>query len=297
MITIIEGPDACGKTTLAHSPAFSDHAYHHQGRYQENVLIETMNLVQRALSDETFGRPLLFDRLHIGEHVYGPVMRGEDMLGVVHDRWITRFLYGHRPAVVMALPHFNDAHETWRRTRQERHEYVEDSERYVRIFVEFAKLKLDLPVVYYDFTTHTPELVRQECERIRPPANLGPGIGHFKPGVTLLVGEQVNLNRSGWQLPFIGSVSGAWLTEQLELLNVQESELYWVNALRPDGREEDPSFIDRLRPTRVIALGRVAQRWCQEAARVQHHHVPHPQFWKRFMCSQPFVPLQEALCF
>lgn len=301
MITIIEGPDACGKTTLAKSVAFEDHIYAHQGPFQNDVLNETIEHVRRH--EMTAGalltpRNVVFDRLHLGELVYGPLLRGESLLDNVEFRMIERYLLSLQGVMVVALPPLSVMLENWERTRTEREELVTRRGQMIAVYDLYHALmhRPDVPVIVYDYTTHTLEATRVNVERVRPPVNRGPGIGHFKAGVTLLVGEQVNLNQPGQRLPFIGSVSGYYLTSKLEEWGVRESELYWINALDPQGQPTDASFINDLQPGRVVALGGVAHAWCH-ANDVVAHASPHPQYWRRFKRSSEYVPLQEALCY
>lgn len=82
MIVIIEGPDGAGKTKLAeHLCQTFDMAYRHEGPPPTDVdcLAHYVGLLVNA-SD--FGRrSVVFDRMALGERVYGPLLRGEDRLG------------------------------------------------------------------------------------------------------------------------------------------------------------------------------------------------------------------------
>lgn len=290
MITIFEGPDATGKTSLARSDAFADHSYVHQGPFTNDVLAETLE----ALWDRP--SPLACDRLHIGEHVYGPILRGVDTLNAVRHRVIDRYLLSRSAVVVLALPSLSDAIQSFQRTRQVRKELVSEDAVYRLTWHAYHQLPKSLPTVRYDFVYDEPDGVRLRVEAVRPPKNEGPGVGMFKEGVTLLVGEQTNPRAQGrYLLPFIGTGYGAgsWLTALFEDWRVPETSLYWANAKRPDGGWEDPSFIDALRPSRIVAMGRVAQGWLKD---VEHVAVPHPQYWRRFRTREKFEPMWEAIC-
>jgi hypothetical protein len=97
------------------------------------------------------------------------------------------------------------------------------------------------------------------------------GAGLFAPGAVLLVGEQSNVARLGqlkFRLPFVtfaGSGIGPWLANQLERAGIAEDALYWINAYDASGAPNDPRLIAELQPARIVALGRLAERWCLDA--------------------------------
>lgn len=130
-------------------------------------------------------------------------------------------------------------------------------------------------------------------------ANGGPGAGAYRPGSTLLVGERPGVARTGQlkhRLPFVsfdGAGCAPWLAEQLEVAGVPEVDLYWINAYDALSVPTDASFLADLRPARVVALGREAERWCKTYS-VPHHSVPHPMYWMRFHHRERY-PLLDVL--
>lgn len=125
-------------------------------------------------------------------------------------------------------------------------------------------------------------------------SNKGPGIGNWRPGeVVLIIGDRpTEANKS--QKPFIHPKGCApWLAEQLELAHIPEEKLYWINAYSVDGEEADPSFIDKLNPKHIIALGKNASTWCNKN-KINHSAIPHPQYWKRFRRNEEY-PLLSIL--
>ncbi len=120
------------------------------------------------------------------------------------------------------------------------------------------------------------------------------GAGNFKPGVTLLVGERVSHpSESSYHAPFCSiRASSGWLNTLLADSTVREEDLYWVNALNNDGTPVDlTEFIAELKPSNVIALGKVAAT-ALEKRYIVHDAVPHPQYWKRFKNSEPYPLIQ-----
>lgn len=122
------------------------------------------------------------------------------------------------------------------------------------------------------------------------------GVGNFYPGNLLLVGEQsANPESSPNQEPFCSKLGcSGWLNSLLERNAVPEERLFWLNALNNDGTVAPlAETVRELKPSLVIALGRVAERVLNEQG-VPHVSVPHPQYWKRFRSKEPY-PLIDLL--
>jgi len=164
-----------------------------------------------------------------------------------------------------------------------------------------------LPLVLYDYTQMGALLdLDIKIEIARGPRNLGPGSGAWRPGkVVLIIGEQANVSQAHAErvpvVPFAafhGSGCSEWLTEQVQETGVKENQLYWINALDPAGRPTDPGFVSKLRPLRVVAMGKVAAAWCQ-LNKIHHVNIMHPQAHKRFNFKEPYnglaIQLKEAL--
>ncbi|KKN88181.1 hypothetical protein LCGC14_0252530 [marine sediment metagenome] len=294
MLTIVEGPDGAGKSTLADDLAYRWIGVnrHHQGPYHQNVLTETLGAMSRNLYQQSH---VLCDRLHLGERIYGPVFRQHDMLGDDGQRVLERALLGLGGVVQVVCyppydPHVRDA---WlAREQLEMLDTLDQLEWVYRLYKTQGSM---LPTTTYDWTRHTVERLCDDLVTIRSPGNHGPGVGWFEHTSVLLVGERangINVNLPGPPLPFV-STNGcsAWLSEKLT--GVDERWLYWVNALRPDGQPEDPSFIERLNPLGIIGLGKVAQDWLTSHG-FEHEPMDHPQFAKRFHHGEPY-PIKEAI--
>ncbi len=296
MITIVEGPDGAGKSTLADELAYrwpSDLGRHHQGPFYQNVLTETLHAVSRELYHHPH---VICDRLHLGERIYGPVYRQHDMLGDAGQRVLERALLGlGQVAQVICYPPYESVEASW--LSREQLEMLDDVDQLSQTYRLYKTRGSMLPTTTYDWTRQTVEQLADELVTIRSPGNHGPGVGWFEHTSVLIVGEQinadqVNVNQPGPALPFV-STNGcsAWLSEKLT--GVDERWLYWVNALAPDGKPEDPAFIERLNPLGIIGLGTVAHDWLT-AHGFEHERLDHPQFSKRFHHGSPY-PIKEAI--
>lgn len=288
MITILEGADGCGKTTLAQSQAFADHLYQHQGPYTKDPMVETLARVKIT------PKPVLFDRLHLGERVYGPVYRNADMLGAVRQRMLERVLLSYETAVALMVPAYEDALRAWRERSERGEEMLTEEEHFRAVYEGFKELDTHLPMIVVNPFVETAEDIRDFLDQVRCPENLGPGIGSFTPGNVLIVGEQADLlDHDATPYPFVGGEQGTWVSQQLEDADIGEHHLYWVNALSPDGTTTKHQFVEYLQPDKVIALGKVAATWCRLAG-FAYDEVPHPLYWMRFQENKSY-PLIELL--
>src|SRR5688500_988429 len=76
---IIEGPDGAGKTTLAeHLVKHHGYRYHHEGKPEHVDML--VRYAEVFLEQTASGQPVVFDRLHLGELVYGNILRGKDRM-------------------------------------------------------------------------------------------------------------------------------------------------------------------------------------------------------------------------
>lgn len=122
------------------------------------------------------------------------------------------------------------------------------------------------------------------------------GAGAFIKNNVLILGEQsakpeMDLN----QLPFcsIKHCSG-WLNKILDVYDIPEEQLFWLNVLNNDGSIVDLiKIIDVITPRCIIALGGIAQKQCF-IQNIECIKCFHPQYWKRFKSKEKY-PLVEIL--
>lgn len=109
-----------------------------------------------------------------------------------------------------------------------------------------------------------------------------------------LPGEKYDPNHVYTPFPYTDAGSG-WLNAYLELENVPESELVWINAYDLAGEPTDPTLIEFLEPREIVLLGNNAEEWLKTAYPDKYAralYAPHPQYWKRFK-SQERYPLMD----
>lgn len=310
-VTIFEGPDGGGKTTLAERWAryYARVADREPLRLNHGPYLGKSgdHIATEYLRDLLIGEhPVLVDRSWPSEGVYGPTVRGVDRLMIAHRRVFERVALSAQAVVVVCLPPYERCKAAYLARKEL--EYLESDEQLREVYGRFAAyVSLTqyhvVPTFKYDYTAEPSRAAYIDLvENLRPLRNRGPGVGHWRPGeATLMVGEQVNEPTSAAPLPFCSWHAGgcsAWLAEQLETFGVSERELYWVNALDPCGREtEGGTWLEKLRPKRVVALGVLAAAWCKRnvVSVADVREVPHPQWWKRFKHHDEYAPLREAL--
>ena len=310
---IVEGPDGVGKTTVAkYLAATYDLYYRHVGppepgtsvfvQYAGHLLPQ--NLAASAVKPRGVPRGMVWDRFYLGERVYGPEVRGFDGLGVIHQRMLERILLGLNAFHVRPIPYYEVGLTHWSQRVAAGTELVKDPDAYNRLWFRYHEIFRDsaLPVVSFDHTEESWSDLNEAIRRTQEayPNNQGPGIGRWRSGNILLVGDRVNVKQPGsyhlW--PFVGlGGSSYWLTERLEEWGISEDNLYWVNVNNNDpnspGQLVNPTWLKILKPSIIVALGREAQRWCQYH-KVKHVPTTHPAAWKRFHSKQPY-PLKSIL--
>lgn len=98
---IIEGPDGAGKTTLAKvlcSALSMD--YHHEGPPPQGVKpYDHYRNVYRELT-----HPTVIDRFHLGEIVYGPLLREKSGLAPAEVFELNRIIEARNGRVIVCLP-------------------------------------------------------------------------------------------------------------------------------------------------------------------------------------------------
>ncbi len=147
-VTIFEGPDGAGKTTLVDAWTV------------EGLLVDAVHLgphkgdPRRELMAHLAAHPgpVAFDRFHLGEQVYGPVYRGKDGLGWIGRRAVEKALAKRCGIVVICLPAYAVAHANWARRRAEGGEMFPSPSGFKSVYDRYLTVKTDLPVVMYDYT-------------------------------------------------------------------------------------------------------------------------------------------------
>lgn len=279
-LIILEGPDGAGKTTLATILA-EKYKYHVRhagppapGLGEEETLA---NYLVPVIKAHEAGRATVFDRLHLGELTYGPVMRGGTAMTPRVLNLLERYYSAVDAQVVMCLSPWRTCFNNWLRNRQQ--EYVQKVEDFNKIYRRYARFIFQerRPYLWFDYTRHRANTVAQALVALggRP---LPPGLVGAQQPRFLFLGERAV---TPWDLAFMttGGCSG-WFYQVLAAAGYREEEVAFANVLtRRANRKEIkvPASV-----VQVVALG----EWA--AARVDANEfpgavkLPHPQYVKRF---------------
>lgn len=293
-LTIFEGPDGGGKTTIALAYAKATGAkYVHHGSYATLAPKELGRVYADSFLAALRGKQaVVLDRSWLSEPLYANVFRsGRDRVGPASARFLDRLALRCAVTTVLCLPPW----ATVRRGAVERpaDEHHGDLAKLRRVYQLYTNARFTLPTVRYDFTQQGNSLGLATLDRT-PPHPVRWQAGGSLAAQVVLVGD--SFGRRGRYDPvtrwpfstFSGNGCSAWLAAQLDVVGVSERQLFWVNADHP----KLVTVLAAVPAASVICLGQRAARAVPGAP-----SVPHPQYWKRFRYREeyPLVPLLRRL--
>jgi len=166
MIIIVEGPDGAGKSTVAKELAANyNAALIHTGppRRDEPAVIQYLGEARHYMVQPN---DTVLDRFHLGERVYGPILRQQDTLGDIGQRQVERMLMSRGFAcVVLCIPPFETCYKNWHARRET--ELFTDYGLFVKTFTAFKDIRTTLPLFRYDYTQETPLQLIESIEKAR----------------------------------------------------------------------------------------------------------------------------------
>lgn len=295
-VLIVEGADGSGKTTLCNTLA-RDHGFKvvHTGVPRETNGRDLFNTylmdLWLALHED---QPVVFDRLFLGEFIYGPIMRGRSLLTDHHLRMLNRVVMAYDIKHVLCLPPRPVAYDNWRAKKQD---YVDHETKWGQVFEDYDRWSDRL--MTFDYTaTFNDRIDPTELFITRPTLPLG--VVGSPDAKLLVVGERVNTKVQEVDLPFMDDGGSSAFLDDCLKAGYLESEVAYCNAYSFNNL---PNQLDdwlarfKVRP-QVAALGNEASRALRDL-NIQHHKLPHPQYVKRFKNGKKAEyarQLKEATC-
>lgn len=288
MLIIVEGCDGAGKTTVCDR---LDHLLTTEFGY---TVLRTSAGVPEPGQDpyDTYERQLpdprglgsvavVADRWHWGEPVYGPIMRGNDTLGLAGFRHVELYVKS-RGAVVLLLT--NDVKVLRDRINERGDQYVMASQvQEIQAGYEALIEKTGVPILREtDPTIGALRTVikfgRALASFVNPLRNFTSYVGSPTPDV-LLVGERRNGDpNQPDKAAFVPrpTTSGRFLIQALE-------RDFWNHVGLVNAYEDNVAdLVKVLEYPKVVALGRKAYDQLKNVWLVDCGAVPHPQYIRRF---------------
>lgn len=276
---IIEGPDGAGKSTLALAFTHLGYRYRHEGPPPKGA--SAFEHYARLFAEAK--KPTVFDRFHLGELVYGHVLRGESELS--HDDVVrlTRLVTGTGTPIIFCYPPW----ATCEANSAKKDEFIKSKDLRGSAYDRWAVIadRYDANLQVYDYTED--RLHVAQYDRL-PDGVVGAPAARF-----LIVGEQPN---GTLDLPFFGTKSSSmFLHHCLKEAGVNEWDVAFTNALDSFGFPRKLNLLmmgmsPRLKG--VALLGKVAadqfKKQCggQWNGLLSVRELPHPQYWLRFKHSR-----------
>jgi len=276
MLIVLEGPDGSGKTTavrkLTQRGALRGATVLHFGPIEKDPL-EEYELALQWYRPGT-RQHVICDRLHLGERVYGPLLRGESKLDDARLLHIHLFLQS-RGAVVIIMRERLDVIRFRLETRGDdliKQKNLADIIADYRLLAltgwsDHQSTPLDLADVY--------DFARYRDKMCAPLVDFPTYVGGFRPSA-LLLGDTRN-SPAEYESAFVpfNATSGHFLLEALTPSFGQRIGI--ANACE----ENVEQLWKILECPPVVCLGRNAQR-VAKLNNVPHSTVPHPQYVRRF---------------
>lgn len=297
-LIILDGPDACGKTTLGEKLVreFDGLYIHCEGKrfddmfnYQTEELVKATKMCDKQL--------VVIDRLWPSEMCYANVFRKGTKFPH-QGRLMDRVIRKHAGIYVFCLPldplsyfkrhednldpdHPYDNVNLGKVCDQYKDLYNSmkhrpDVTKY-RIEVEGKRLKTFVYELAYD--------LRQWQGRQYVPcldSQYKGLVGHLSPAKYLMIGERVNVKNPLYRWPFYEHANcSSYLCKSLDQAGIDDCQLMFMNCM------DDPYFVTHARELvlehklKPVALGKIALEMSKRIG-LKVKELPHPQFMKRF---------------
>jgi hypothetical protein len=162
---ILEGVDCAGKTTLARELEKCGYEYIHNGPPHSDDMAGCYlaQLVHASL------HPTVFDRFHLGEIVYGPLLRNQSLLSFEQLDTIHKEIEDMGGIIVICLPPWRNVIDCWSARTDQEHikKYGKLRDSY-RAFATMLENTLR-GYIHYDYTRYTVESFARALTELKKP--------------------------------------------------------------------------------------------------------------------------------
>lgn len=277
-VIILEGPDGAGKTTAADQLVKMGWRYFHEGpppKDQDRIEYYAGKL-WKALNAR---HDIIYDRFHLGEMVYAPIARHEDLFGYYGMKMFRRIFWAQPARCVVVLPDYQVCHANWKKKYDQRNDYLMDSAKFRDSYYRFMGL-----ASYHERYDYQNDLWGFKIDQLldsmtrRLPAGV---IGHPRAKF-LIVGERTN--KTATDFPFINSHnSSRFLNDALWEAGYQEEDMAFTNSYTWRGKVRNIAAVrNHLSNLQVVlAFGQHAHDECVYRD-LPHEKLVHPACFFRF---------------
>ena len=322
-IIVLEGADCSGKTTLARWFIQNRGARYIHLRPSKDVFMRQLASYKLAERWASRGELVVIDRHWISELAYGDCLRN-GAREPISLRFFDRLFLRSAAMTMLCVPSDSEKHLAYFKENKDRRNEMYNAEsvskviRYYQWLAGYSKEQeheyalTDYAVTLqqsldqrpdfqvYDFQTEGEDLDAY-CEMLllhlsqlrksQYPGGLDEETPNFagctQTADTLLVGDRAEGPKIRYPFGSHDSIMspGLWMNRALDLLDVPEHKLCWVNAVGWPGTETSPELLDLLddkayRWKKVVALGQTAGRHlrsCGLAEGKDYAVIPHPR--------------------
>lgn len=280
MALILEGPDLCGKTTIAKCLQWPVEKHEKQAIGANNSYKACM-LLEAGYN--------IWDRWWVSEHVYNLCFRNEALFSKV-QLWHLGML-AQITGAVLFIPLFHDK-ILLKNRYLERGDSKWSWEQMKKIILAYEKF-----LMHSDEVSYLPSIHRylkkallkhrslQERARLYRKLDVN-GWGSLEKGKRLLVGDKLNNSMPNAIYPFYSTSNsgcGTYLFESLSLTTLRPSDLHIINVREYKNQVINVKrIVEFLQPSSIVALGKDAHLELSRQGIKVTSEIPHPQYWRRF---------------
>lgn len=311
-VIMLEGPDGCGKTTLARKLVEKYDAFYIHGRVHKNIW-KYHTAAARLASRKSQHQLVVVDRNWPSEAVYGPLFR--DTMGYkLGERCLDRVFLKMATLHVMCLPENEDSivrnFNRLKESRREEHPVVLDVARSYRSLWEGGQpdtkiyyadsisraggLNTRHDWVRYDWSTQGHDLdsfcrdlilqlgtIRSKQYQAALAHDCSNILGYMPSAEFIFVGEQLGNPYGPTRWPFHAvAESPLFLNQHLQVIDWLEPQAMWTNMV--DSEQHLPALLHQRPDLKVITLGAIPRSLCKKLSIPVHAALKHPQYERRF---------------